>query len=192
MSIVLAKPPVTPTDLLAMPEGKSYELVDGQLVEKNVSALSGIVESTLHWHVAVFCDKNKLGPVWTGTQGFQCFPNRPKRVRRPDVSFVKAERFTPDMFDAGFVQIAPDLAAEVISPGDLATELYAKIDDYLQAGVSLVWVVDPETRVVEVYRSDGTASRLRETDELLGEDVLPGFRCRVADLFPARAAAPTA
>jgi Uma2 family endonuclease len=59
-----------------------------------------------------------------------------------------------------------------------------KIEEYLHAGVSLIWVIEPEIRIVDVYRKSGAIARLRENDELLGEDVLPGFRCRVADLFP--------
>lgn len=192
MSIVLAKPPVTPADLLAMPDGKSYELVDGQLVEKNVSTLSSLVEGLVFAKVFGHCQQNKLGPVWPGTHGFQCFPGHPNKVRKPDVSFVKAGRFTLDMLDTGFMTIAPDLAAEVVSPGDLVYEVYAKVEEYLQAGVLLVWVIDPENRVVDVYRKDGTVSRLRETDELLGDDVLSGFRCSIADLFPPLAAVPTA
>jgi Uma2 family endonuclease len=192
MSIVLANPPVTPADLLAMPDGKMYELVDGQLVEKNVSTRSSPVEGLLFGDVFAHCRHNKLGPAWPGTHGFQCFPGHPNKVRKPDVSLVKAERFAAEMLDMGFMTIAPDLAAEVISPGDLVYEVYAKVEEYLQAGVPLVWVIDPENRVVDVYRKNGTISRLRESDELLGEDVLPGFHCRVADLFPARTATRTA
>jgi Uma2 family endonuclease len=73
---------------------------------------------------------------------------------------------------------------EVISPGDLAHEVAEKIEDYRQAGVALIWVIEPELRIVDVYRMNGVNSRLREADELSGEDVLPGFICRVAELFP--------
>jgi Uma2 family endonuclease len=187
MSIVLPKPTISPAELLAMPDdGATYELVDGRLVEKNVSTLSCLVEGLLFGKVLAHCQQSNLGPVWTGTMGVQCFPGQPNKVRKPDLSFVKAERFTPELLDTGFLPIAPELAAEVISPRDLASEVYAKIEEYLQAGVSLVWVIDPETRVVQVYRSNGTFSRLRETDEMPGEDVLPGFRCRVGELFPVR------
>jgi Uma2 family endonuclease len=116
--------------------------------------------------------------------GYACFPGHPKKVRKPDVSFVKEERMTAELFETGFLPIAPDLAAEVISPGDLAHEVAEKIEEYLQAGVSLVWVVEPELRIVDVYRKSGVNNRLHETDDLLGEDVLPGFCCKVAELFP--------
>ena len=85
--------------------------------------------------------------------------------------------------------VAPDLAVEVASPNDLGRELRVKVEEYLRAGVRLVWLVDPETRSIEVVRADGGVARLYEQDELSGEDVLPDFRCRVAELF-APAAAP--
>jgi Uma2 family endonuclease len=179
----------TPDDLLAMPDAVGCELVDGRLVEKNVSTLSCLVESLVHGKVFSHCHANNLGPVWTGTMGFQCFPNQPKKIRKPDVSFVKAASFLPELMNTGYLPIAPDLAVEVISPGDLAHEVFEKIEEYQQAGVSLVWVVDPEIRVMHLLRIDGSTARLREGDELLGDDVLPGFHCRVAELFPARATA---
>jgi Uma2 family endonuclease len=184
MIATLAKQTYLPADLLQMADAAAFELVDGRLVEKNVGTLSCLVEGTMYHKIRGHCEQNRLGPVWTGTMGFQCFPDRPNKVRKPDVSFVKAARFMPEMLHTGFLPIAPDLAVEVISPGDLAYEVNVKIDEYLQAGVPLVWVVDPESRVVDVYRRTGEHSRLHENDELLGEDVLPEFRCRIAELFP--------
>jgi Uma2 family endonuclease len=186
---IFTKPPTTPEELSAMPDAANYELVDGQLVERNVSTLSCLVESMVHARIFSHAQQGKLGPVWTGTMGFACFPDRPKKVRRPDVSFVKAERMTPELMQTGYLPIAPDLAVEVISPGDLAHEVAEKIEEYMHAGVSLIWVIEPELRLVDVYRKNGVNTRLRETDELLGEDVLPGFHCRIAELFPE--AAPT-
>ena len=72
---------------------------------------------------------------------------------------------------------------EVLSPNDRDYETDQKIEDFLRAGVRLVWVINPETRTVLIYRADGTISGLREQDELSGEDVVQGFRCRVGDLF---------
>jgi Uma2 family endonuclease len=182
----LAKTEVTPEELLDMEDAVSYELVDGRLVERNVSTLSSLVEGLVLAKVQSHAHARKLGPVWPGTLGFQCFPDHPKKVRKPDVSFVKAERMTADLFQTGNLPIAPDLTVEVISPGDSAHEVAAKIEEYLDAGVSLIWIIEPELRIVDIYRANGINSRLRETDELLGEEVLPGFRCLVADLFPAK------
>ena len=184
----VTKPEITPEELLDMPDAARYELVDGQLVERNVSTLSSLVEGLVYEKVQAHARPNKLGLVWPGTLGFQCFPNRPKKVRRPDVSFVKADRMTPELFETGNLPIAPDLAVEVISPNDLAHEVAEKIEEYRQAGVSLIWIIEPVLRIVDIYRKSGLNSRLREGDELLGEDVLPGFRCLVVELFPDLAA----
>ena len=93
----------------------------------------------------------------------------------------------------GHIGIAPDLAVEVVSPNDLAYEIDKKVEEYDTASVKLIWVVNPETKTVRVHRADGTVTVLREKDELDGENVVPGFRCRVGDLFllaGAAAAAP--
>lgn len=180
---VLTKPEITPEDLLDMPDAAGYELVGGQLVERNVSTLSALVEGLVYEMIQGYVRPNKLGLVWPGTLGIQCFPRHPKMVRKPDVSFVKADRLSAKLLETGHFPLAPDLAVEVISPGDLAHEVAEKIEEYLQAGVPMVWIIEPELRIVDVYRKSGINSRLREGDELLGEDVLPGFRCKVAELF---------
>ena len=117
---VLTKPEITPEDLLDMPDAGGVELIDGKLMEKPVSTLSCLVEGTVYALVSSHSQSMKLGSVWTGTMGFQCFPDAPKKVRKPDVSFVTASLFKPEMLGTGFLPIAPDLAVEVISPGDLA------------------------------------------------------------------------
>ena len=84
----------------------------------------------------------------------------------------------------GYIYIAPDLAVEVVSPNDTAYEVWRKVLEYLDAGVALVWVIDPEARTAQIYRRDGSTDLLREDGELSGEDVLPEFRCRLATIFP--------
>jgi Uma2 family endonuclease len=86
--------------------------------------------------------------------------------------------------ESGFIKVPPDLAVEVLSPNDLAYEVDRKVAEYFSAGVRLIWIVNPETRSVTIYRPDGTASKLNDRDTLEGEDVLPGFRCPVRDFFP--------
>ena len=96
--------------------------------------------------------------------------------------FVRAERIPPGGVK-GFFQGPPDIAVEVISPGDRANEVLAKSQDWLQAGCGLVWVVDPETRTVTVYRSRSDIAVLTVADTLDGGDVLPGFAVPVAEIF---------
>jgi Uma2 family endonuclease len=176
---------VTPEELMAMPDGGHYELVDGELRERKVSALSNLIALEISGLLHRQCRPHDLGWLFAADHGYQCFPWSPKRVRRPDVAFIRRERYSWEEIAAdGFTKIAPDLAVEVVSPNDLAEDAEEKVDELLRAGVTLVWVIHPVTRTVYVIRSDGTVSRLRAEDELSGEDVIPGFRCRVADIFP--------
>jgi Uma2 family endonuclease len=174
----------TPEDLLSMPDGKNYELVDGRLVEQDMGAESSWIEGRLMSRLTLFCEEQRLGWVWPSSNGYQCFPHAPGRVRRPDVSFIRTGRLPGGELPKGHVRIPPDLAVEVVSPRDLASELDEKLEDYQKAGVPLVWVIHPESRTVTIYRSDGSVSRLHQDDELSGEDVIPGFRCQVRCLLP--------
>jgi Uma2 family endonuclease len=83
------------------------------------------------------------------------------------------------------LSIAPDLAVEVVSSRDEFAEVTEKVEEYLAAGIPLVWVIDPENQIVYVHRKDGSVTKLHKNDELFGEDILPGFTCKVAELFPA-------
>jgi Uma2 family endonuclease len=186
MNIIHTKP-ITPDDLLAMPDGKNFELVNGELVERNVSVLSSLVEGNVFGVLFAYCRERRLGPLFTSSNGIRCFPNDPERICRPDVSFVKAERFSSSHWKEGFLTIAPDLVVEVVSPNDLAGELNEKVEKYLAAGIPLIWVINPKVRTVVIYRGDGTIAKLRPQDELSGENIIPGFRCPVAELFPADA-----
>ena len=138
----------------------------------------------MHRLIADFAEPHGLGWAFPADCGYQCFPDAPDKVRKPDASFIQRGRLPGEQLHEGHVRIAPDLAVEVVSANDLFDEVEIKVGEYLGAGVRLVWVVNPRTRTGQVYRADGSVTRLREGDELSGEDVLPGFRCRVHDLFP--------
>jgi Uma2 family endonuclease len=112
-------------------------------------------------------------------------------MRRPDVSCVRADRLPFDQIGDGFSKIHPDLAIEVISPNDFVYDLEAKLDDYRAAGIPPVWLIYLPTRQVRVIRTEGPPSEFGPDDSLTGEDVLPGFRCLVSDLFAGPASAKT-
>ena len=174
----------TPDDLLAMPDGAAYELVNGQLMERNVGALSSLVEAFVCERLLVYVRACDAGLVWPSSMGYQIFPSSPEKVRKPDVSFIGKDKLSNDVMESGFIKVAPDLAVEVLSPNDLAYEVDRKVAEYFSAGVRLIWIVNPETRTVTIYRPDGTGSKLNEKDTLEGEVVLPGFHCQVRDFFP--------
>jgi Uma2 family endonuclease len=118
------------------------------------------------------------------------FPHEPGLVRRPDVSFVRFGRFLGEALPKGWCKIVPDLAVEVVSPNDTAYEIDEKLEDYRKAGVPLVWVINPNSRIVWVIRGDGSVSHLIQDDELSGENVIPGFRCKVREVLPPNDPAP--
>jgi Uma2 family endonuclease len=184
----VAEQTYTPEDLLAMPDRKKYELVDGQLVERQMSQLSNWVAGRLHRFVDIFVDEQQLGWTWGSGQGYVCFPDSPRELRFPDVSYVRKNRLPEGPTSEGYIYVPPDFAVEVVSPNDTAYEVERKTIEYLDAGVPLVWVIDPEARTVRIYRGDGSSGWLREDGELSGEDVLPGFRCRLTTIFPEKTA----
>lgn len=176
---------MTADELEVMPDEDRYELIDGILVERppvgNESDwIAGELQAILRNHVRAA----RLGWVFGSESGYQCFPDDPNRLRRPDVSFVRFGRFPDERIPKGYARLAPDLIVEVVSPNDLAEKVEEKVQDFLSAGVRQVWVVDPESRAVHVRRPDRSATSLSGDDELTGEDVVPGFLCRVVELFP--------
>lgn len=185
----VAEQTYTPEDLLAMPDRQAYELVEGHLVERPMSILSNWVAGRLLRYVDIFVDENDLGWAWPAGQGYVCFPDSPRKTRFPDVSFVRKILLPDGLTSEGYICIPPDLAVEVVSPKDTAYEVDKKITEYLDAGVALVWAINPDSRTVRIHRRDGSISRLREDGELSGEDVLPGFLCRLAKIFPEKTVA---
>ncbi len=186
MIATLTEKTVTPEELLAMPEAQNFELVDGKLVERNMSVLSTWVEVLVTTALQNYVTQNQLGRVLGSSLGYQCFPDDPKRVRRPDVSFLSKPRLEEQSLDDGFSHTHPDLVVEFVSPNDLYREVEEKVDEYLSAGVSLVWVLNPEQRTVMIFRGDGTTQRLEADEEISGETLVPGFRTSIASFFPPR------
>ena len=173
----------TPEDLLFIEDRPMPELVDGQLLEREMGQKADSIAATCLYFVLHFVRQHNLGLV-NGAQGsYQVFPDDPNKVRIPDVSFTRRERLSKDGPAEGHGRVAPDLVVEVNSPNDTGDYIESKINDFLAAGIPLIWVAYPETKTVLVHRKDGTAQRLQVGDTLDGEDVLPGFRCDVAALF---------
>ena len=173
-----------PDDLERMAGAENYELINGVPVEKHMGAESDEIALTLGARLRDYARGQKLGRVYGGTTGYKkCYPHAPKLLRKPDVSFVAESRLPNGQTPRGDFSIAPDLAAEVVSPNDTYEEVIRKVWDYKQAAVRLIWVIDPGTRTVLVRRLDGSVSELDETGTLSGEDVIPGFTCPMAELF---------
>ena len=161
---------------------KRVELVRGLLV---VRELPGMRHARVAMDLALALGAHvraaALGRVYAEA-GFKLASN-PDTVRGPDIAFISRGRI-PDPEPTGFAGFAPDLVVEVISPGDRAGEVLAKVADWISAGTRVVWVLDPARRVARVYRADGTEQILTADESLDGGDVVPGFSCPVAELFP--------
>ena len=175
------RPVATEEDLLRTPkDGWKYELVDGQIRMSPAGSRHGRVCMRLGARLNAFVEERNLGDAFESSTGFR-LPGG--NVRVPDVSFVALGRFPGDRPPVGFPDLAPDLAIEVLSPDDRSRDVLDKVGEYLQAGVRLVWVLDPERRTAAVHRSLTEVRKLGPNDSLDGEDVVPGFRCRLADVI---------
>ena len=182
----VAEPRITPEELLRMPDGDRYELVDGQLEERDMGAVAGWVGNQAAKQIVNFVDSHQLGWAFGDGVGYCIFSDDPTRVRKPDASFVGYGKLPGEELPEGFLRVVPDLVVEVVSPNDSYYAVELKVDEYLEAGVSMIWVINPVLRTVRIFRNNGPGPIDRHADdELTGDDILPGFTCRVADLFPA-------
>ncbi len=175
---------MTAEDLYGLPSnGGHFELVEGSLHSEPPPGVEhGRVEARIVTLVSSFVRSNGLGTVYSGDPGF-LLARAPDTVRGPDLAFVVSDRKEARDRIPGYMPGAPDLAVEIRSPNDRVADVRAKVADYLAAGTRLVWLVDPDTRTVRTYRTLLEPRVLGVADELDGEDVLPGFRVLVEELF---------
>jgi Uma2 family endonuclease len=176
---------ITPEELLQMgDEGKGYELVNGELKELDVSARSSRIGGQFYRQLENYSRSHTPCWVFPPETGFRCFATNPSQVRKPDTSFIALDRLSRQEYEEdGFIEVVPDLVAEVISPNDNAEDLGIKIDEWLRAGVKVVWEVYPATLTVRSHLPGNIITLFRATDTLTSPEVLPGFACLVADLF---------
>ena len=161
---------------------KRIELVRGVLVVREPPGYRhGRVAMQLYDLLAAHVKRTGTGMAFASEIGFT-LASGPDTVRAPDVGFISRERL-PDPDTQGFPLQTPDLVVEVLSPNDRPGETLAKVGDWLEAGTRLVWVIDPERRLARVYRHDGSETSIPEENQLDGEEVLPGFSCRLASIL---------
>lgn len=167
--------------LLYKARGMRTELVRGRLIVREPAGYRhGSVAARILLRIGAFLDADQaarsashpLGDVLAAETGFT-LERAPDTVRAPDVAFVAWHRRPSNT--TGFAELAPDLAVEVLSPSDRAGEVLSKVADWLSAGTTLVWVIDPARRVARVYRGDGSEAIVSDGEALEGESTLPGF-----------------
>jgi Uma2 family endonuclease len=163
-------------------DGSRYELSHGELVPMiPIGIRHGQIVIRFGRRLDQYVQEKDLGIVCTEV-GFRLTMN-PDTVRAPDIAFIATRRFPEGRIPEKFADFPPDLAVEVLSPSDTVSELLRKIEEYFRAGVPLVWVVDPATQTVTVYRSLQNVKILSTDEELDGDGVLPGFRVKVGGVF---------
>ena len=164
------------------------ELVEGEIVEMPLpNGEHGEVLAILTVKIGHYVLEKELGRVTTGDAGFilERNPDGRDTVRGMDLAFISKSK-APAPLPNTLLEFAPDLAVEVISPSNEAADIRLKIRQLLDAGTTLVWIVYPELRIVDVHTRDG-ATTLNAADTLSGGDVLPGFEIPVREIFPAPA-----
>lgn len=175
---------VTADELLHMPDdGFRYELVRGELRRMNPAGnVHGRVAMSFAWRLARHVEENRLGTVYAAETGFR-LSSDPDTVRAPDVAFVSRARVEAIGDIEGFWPEAPDLAVEVISPGDSYSDVEEKVFGWLDAGTKMVVVINPRQRSATVHKSPTDIAALAEADVLDGGDVVPGFELAVREIF---------
>ncbi len=176
--------PMTAGELLDMPEdGFRYELVRGELRKMSpASHFHGECAMSIGSSLRVHVRANGLGRVYAAETGF-ILGSDPDHVRAPDAAFVRSERADAARDAPGYFPGAPDLAVEVISPNDRCAEVVEKIADWLDAGAQAVIAVNPRNRSAKIYRSAANIVTLTEDDVLEVQDVVPGWRMAVREIF---------
>jgi Uma2 family endonuclease len=190
MTVELLDPPVSADEQeealeprVEIHDREGCEFVNGEWVVKTMSSKSDRVAVRLISVLETFVEERKLGLVFGSETGYQIFGDEKKRVRKPDVSFIRSGVLPDDTAPDGHLFVPPDFVVEVISPNDESISMNEKLIDYLRAGVKLIWVVYPKTRYVEIIRRNGTANWLFGAGTLTGEEIIPGFEISFESLF---------
>ena len=175
---------LTADDLLRLSsQGVRGELIRGVLRETMPTGHQhGRVVTNLVILLGNFIKPRKLGSLTASDSGVW-LERDPDTVREPDIAYFSAETSPLDEWVTGYAEVAPDLVVEIASPSDSRREVNAKALMWLSFGVRLVWVVHPDQRTVDVHRTSRPIATVNDADTLDGLDTLPGFRCRVGEIF---------
>jgi len=169
----------TEADLLCLPDdGRKYELVKGRLVEVPTGGRHGKITAEVLGRLYI-ARSHEVSLFNSGT-GFRTVQGN---IRSPDVSVMRTERLPDGRAPIGFIDGAPDLAVEIVSPSETMSELLTKMAEYFESGAQEVWLLFPERKQVHRYRAELVVEVLNENDTLEGAPLLPGFSVRVGDLF---------
>lgn len=174
---------LTAEELWEMPDdGNRYELVRGELRTMSPPQFrQGEITTHFAGPLVAHVKANRLGRVSLGDPGF-ILARKPDIVRAPDVCFIPAEHW-PAMERPAYWEGAPDLVVEVVSPSDTVYDVDEKVEDWISLGCRMVVVVNDRTRTVAVHRPGQPSCTLRGSEVFDGEDVVPGFRLPLPEIF---------
>ena len=172
----------TDEELMALPQdGYKRELLQGEIIMSPAGSEHGRISFLVAAAIDRHASPHGLGVVFDSSTGFRLTPDE---LLSPDAAFVgKARLAGQKRLPRGFFPGAPDLVVEVLSPSDTSERMHEKLSRYFAHGTRLAWVINPAERNALVYRAPEADRLLRVTDALDGEDVLPGFRLPLAELF---------
>ena len=181
----MAKELLTAEEFYVLPDlqdGTQQELVRGEIIAMPLpGGMHGATCSKTGRQIGRFVEENDCGTVTCNHAGF-ITERDPDSVRGPDIAFWSKKRLP--VIPIGYTEISPDMLVEVLSPCNTSKQIRTKLKEYFTKGVRLVWVIAPEDRTLTIYRTPDEGRLLHETAMVTGEDVLPGFECRVSDLLP--------
>jgi Uma2 family endonuclease len=184
MAVAFAPPKeklITGNELLVMGDIGPCELIDGRIVYMTPTGDEhGTIEFNLGSELRSFVRQHNIGRVTGGEVGIY-IRRRPDTVRGADIAFISSQRRSKPT--KGFLDVAPELVVEIMSPDDRWQAMREKLADYFSIGVERVWVVEPQNRKVLIFRSVTDVVELSENDTLRGEGLLEGFAIAVGDLF---------
>jgi len=185
MSTATQKKLLTAEEFFLLPDpgdGSQQELVRGEVVTMPPpGGLHGVTCLKAGRRIGNYVEEHDRGTMASNDTGF-ITERDPDSVRGPDLSFWDKDRLKE--IPVGYVEIPPDMLVEVLSPSNTSKQIRVKLKEYFAKGVRLVWVIAPEDRTLTIYRTPDEGRVLHDTATVTGEDVLPGFTCRVSDLLP--------
>jgi len=184
MTVVELNRRLSAAEFLQLEDSVGYELVNGRLVGRNVSRESSRIGVKVASLLFAAAEKSPgLVEVYGADLSYRCFAEDPEMLRRGDASVIRMSRLANVDKDAGTMPIPADLIIEVLSPNDISYRVSRKVRLYLDNGFRTVWVVDPAARNIAIHTNDAPGRVLREQDEIDVGDLIPTFRCKVADIF---------
>jgi Uma2 family endonuclease len=174
---------ITPEEFAQRDDADEFELVKGELSEREMSNLTVEIAVELLTLLRTYCRQMKAGWALGDNTSYRCFRNDPLMVRKPDASYFTAARWSPTLLQAIYIDVAPDLVVEVVSPNDVVPDLFDKIDQFFEAGSSEAWIIHPTTRQLDRRYPDGRARWYKADETIDATPLIPGFIFRAADLL---------